>query len=419
VSAWRARGAIASCLAGVALVAGGSSGVSGAGADQASAAHPRAAAEIAAYWTAARMRAAPPLRIALPAPPPGPGAPAVGSAPSFVPPAGAGAGGAALRSGGGDAAASAFDPGDERTLPNRLHGRVFATYPSTGDYTCSATAVNSPGRSLVVSAGHCVFDPPTGQWASNWTFVPGYRQGRAPFGRWVARRLDAADPWVKQENISFDVGTAVVVRNRRGRALQDVIGGRGIGFNQPRDQLYVSYGYPAEIPFDGERLKACRSRYRGDDPETDPPRTMRIRCDMSAGSSGGGWVSNDLVLSLNSYCVGLVLICIDNESMYGPYFGNGAKELYLRSRGKSPPLCAGRRATQLGGSGPQTFAGRSGPDTIVLRGGSDRGSGRGGPDHLCGGGGADVLRGGRGFDVCVGGPGTDRAFGCERRRRIP
>jgi hypothetical protein len=399
-------------------VIGGGSGAAGAEApvSRAAAGAP-SAAEVAAYWTPARMRAAPPLRMRLPAPATSSGAAPAGSAPSFVPPAAQGEGGAGLI--GGDASTSAFDPGDEKSFPNRLHGRVFATYGGMGDFSCSATAVSSPGRSLVVSAGHCVFDPRTGMWASRWTFVPGYRDGRAPFGRWVARRLDAADPWIRSENISFDVGTAVVARNRRGRALQDVIGGRGIGFNQPRDQVYLSFGYPAEMPFDGESLRACRSRYRGDDPETGRPRTMRIDCDMSGGSSGGGWVSDGLVLSLNSYCVGLILICIDNESMYGPYFGDGAKKLYLRSRGTPPPLCAGRRATQLGGRGSQTLAGRPGADVIVLRGGSDRGAGRGGADRLCGGSGADVLRGGPGADVCVGGPGADRARGCERRRGIP
>jgi Ca2+-binding RTX toxin-like protein len=381
-------------------------------------AHRQATAGVAEYWTAARMRAARPLDMRLAAPPPAVATAAPRDPPAFVPPAAPGQAGAALRS-GDRAGASAFSPGAEKSFPNRLHGKVFATYPALGDYACSATAVNSPGRSLVVSAGHCIFDPQTGDWATNWTFVPGYRSGRAPFGRWVARSLDAADPWVKAENISFDVGTAVVARNRSGRALQDVVGGRGIGFGLARDRVYTSYGYPAELPFDGESLRACRSPYRGDDPDTDPPRTMRISCDMTGGSSGGGWVSSGMVLSLNSYCTGLVLVCLDNTSMYGPYFGDGAKELYLRSRGNPPPLCAGRRATQLGGAGTQRLSGRGRADTIRLGPGDDTGLGRRGPDRLCGGAGDDRLRGGPGFDVCVGGPGADTASACERRRGIP
>jgi hypothetical protein len=291
---------------------------------------------------------------------------------------------------------------------------VFLTMDGS-DFTCSGTAVSSPGRSVVVSAGHCAYDS---GWASKWAFVPGYRDGRAPFGRWPATRLRAPPKWVADENISFDVSAATVARNEQGRALQDVVGGRGIGFNRHRDQRYTSYGYPAEPPFDGESLWACRSDYGGDDPDTDPPRTMRIDCDMNAGASGGGWVARNLVLSVNSYCTGLILICIDPTSLYGPYFGDAVRDLYLRARGRAV-RCAGVQVTQLGTAGTETLRGRAGRDVISLRGAADTGLGRGGGDVLCGGSGGDILRGGRGRDVCVGGPGHDRAQGCEVRRGIP
>ena len=176
---------------------------------------------------------------------------------------------AAGRSGG-----VGIQPGDEQRSPNRIHGRVFATSPSDGDYSCSGTAVNSPGRSLVVTAGHCVYL--NGEWGVNFMFVPGYRDGRSPYGRWAGTKLRAPPQWVAAENISFDIGMVTVSRNLSGRAVQDVVGARGIGFNQPRNQTYTSYGYPAEPPFDGESLQACRSQYQGEDPSTDPPRTMRI-----------------------------------------------------------------------------------------------------------------------------------------------
>ena len=382
-------------------------------------AHAQGTAGVAAYWTAARMRATEPLRLPLPVPSPPARDGASRGAPAFVPPASPGEGDALLLPGSPDASASAFSPGDEKDFPNRLHGRVFATFHTVGDFSCSGTAVNSPGRSLVISAGHCVFDPQTGEWASNWVFVPGYRDGKAPFGRWVAKTLRSTRPWVSSENISFDVGAASMVRNRNGRALGDVIGGRGIGFGQSRDRVYTSYGYPAEVPYDGESLQACRSPYRGDDPDTDPPRTMRITCDMTGGSSGGGWVSEGMVLSLNSYCTGLVVVCLDNTSMYGPYFGDGVRKLYRSARGSPPPKCAGRTATHLGGARHDTLHGSREGDSILLRGGPDKASGGRGNDRLCGGRGNDRLRGGPGTDLCVGGPGRDVAIACERRRGIP
>jgi Ca2+-binding RTX toxin-like protein len=124
------------------------------------------------------------------------------------------------------------------------------------------------------------------------------------------------------------------------------------------------------------------------------------------------------VLSLNSYCTGLILICLDNTTMYGPYFGEGARLLYARSRGRVV-RCAGRPVTHLGTAAGETLAGARGADVIRLGPGADTALGRAGRDRLCGSGGRDALRGGPGFDVCVGGPGRDTARGCERRLGIP
>ena len=368
-----------------------------------------------AYWTPDRMRAADPL-------PPrtantGSATAEPAGAPVHVAPASAGEQPAAALRRGPLGVASAFSPGDEQRSPNRIHGRVFATSPTDGDYSCSGTAVNSPSRSLVVTAGHCVYL--NGEWSVNFMFVPGYRDGRSPYGRWAGTKLRAPPQWVSAENISFDIGMVTVGRNLSGRGVQDVVGARGIGFNQPRNQTYTSYGYPAEPPFDGESLQACRSEYQGEDPSTDPPRTMRITCDMNGGASGGGWVAKNTVLSVNSYCTGLVLVCLDvPSSLYGPYFANEAKSLYLQARGRAS-RCGGRLVTQLGGAGRQYLRGGPGRDVISLRGGRDEAASGAGRDVICGGPGPDELRGGRGRDVCIGGPGRDEARGCEVLRRVP
>jgi len=366
------------------------------------------------------MRDAAPLALRLSREPAGRGTTSPdGGVPGYIAPADPGSEPAAkLRRGGfADPSARAVSPGDERDFPNRVHGRVFATYPEQGDFTCSATVVNAPGRSLVLSAGHCVYS--AGAWATNWMFVPGYRDGNAPFGRWVATELRATEQWKASEALSFDIGTATLGRDATGRGIQDAVGARGIGFNQPRNQTYMSYGYPAEPPFDGESLQSCTSPYGGDDTSSAPPRTMRIDCDMNGGSSGGGWVAGDLVLSLNSYCNGLILICTDLPmSLFGPYFGDDAETLYRASRGRAAK-CAGSTVTQLGGAGAQSFTGSGGRDTISLGAGADSAAGRSGRDTLCGGKGRDVLRGGPGRDVCIGGPGKDKARGCEVRLQIP
>jgi len=233
------------------------------------------------------------------------------------------------------------------SYPNRTDGRVFFTLgpPAAGDYACSGTAVRSPSRSLVWTAGHCVYDPAVlggglgAGYATNWEFVPGYNNGRKPFGEWPASHLATTRQW-KGTNVldggdsAFDFGAATVTPHR-GKLLQDRIGARRIAFNQPRNQVYAAFGYPADRPppeFDGRHLFRCRSPYRGADGGLGPPAPIRISCDMTAGASGGGWViwrdGRGYVASVTSYGY-----TNDSTHHYGPYQGNAALELHRTAGG--------------------------------------------------------------------------------------
>jgi hypothetical protein len=226
-----------------------------------------------------------------------------------------------------------------RRFPNRTHGKVFLTLNGV-DYVCSGTAVKAPSHSLVNTAGHCLYETPLvlteSGYATHWEFVPGYKNGHKPFGEWPApegklrttqQYIDSM-PTVLGTNGDerYDLGFATV-NKRNGKSLQDVIGARGIAFNQPRSQGYRAYGYPAESPppeFDGEHLFRCDSNYRGADNTFADPKPMRILCDMTGGSSGGGWVAQRrYVVSVNAYGYNG-----EPNKLYGPYFGSTAQSLY-------------------------------------------------------------------------------------------
>ncbi|MER6946886.1 hypothetical protein ABT294_22910 [Nonomuraea sp. NPDC000554] len=65
-------------------------------------------------------------------------------------------------------------------LPKTI-GKVFFL-DSAGNYRwCSATSIQSRHRNLVATAGHCVYENGKDVF-SKWVFVPGYYQGRAPWG---------------------------------------------------------------------------------------------------------------------------------------------------------------------------------------------------------------------------------------------
>ena len=270
------------------------------------------AAEVRAYWTPERMREAIPI---------GPLA----------------EGPAAAR--GGETIAKRVN--HPRQSPNRTHGKVFFS-DGPVDYVCSGTSLRAPSGSVVWSAGHCVYGGSLlgGGFFENWEFVPAYKNGKAPFGEWPAEDLKATRRWKNSNefcppggllgcgNVAHDFGAAVVSRTG-GEKLQDAVGGRGIVFGAERDKVYRPFGYPQEAPFDGEHMYRCRSPYKGGDPSAGDPPPMRIRCDMTGGSSGGGWVtgSGDVASVVSYGYEG------EPNNLYGPYQGGSARDLYDKVKG--------------------------------------------------------------------------------------
>jgi V8-like Glu-specific endopeptidase len=396
----------------------------------------QAPGEVREYWTRARMRAAEPvdlLRAPSRASVPDSASVEGHGEPKLVLPSGpgipdtrAGIVDGLLGGGAGPQRRAAVDASANNTgFPERVHGKVFMTQGVT-DFFCSGTVVRSPGHTLVWTAGHCVHGADIGEgFSTNFMFVPGYRDGQRPFGEWVPTSLHTTSAWRNStpgnEAYEFDIGAATMARRANGRGIQDEIGSRGIAFNQPRNQPYSAFGYPAQSPFNGQRLFRCDSAFEGSD-SIGSPEPMRISCDMTGGASGGGWVAEGrFVASVTSYGYQPDFDCpagLFDSCLYGPYQGAAAKTLYKNARGKKRK-CAGAEVTNLGGSGADDFDGTAGADSFKLRRGPDSGDGGAGRDLLCGGKGKDLLIGGPGFDVCNGGKGRDRARGCERRRKIP
>src|ERR687894_1207727 len=70
------------------------------------------------------------------------------------------------------------------------HGKVFFT-DSGVNYVCSGTAL---AGDVVWTAGHCVNEGP-GAFYTNFLFVPAYRDGAAPHGRFAAPTLLTTSGW--------------------------------------------------------------------------------------------------------------------------------------------------------------------------------------------------------------------------------
>ncbi|HEX4816531.1 MAG TPA: hypothetical protein VFV66_27635 [Nonomuraea sp.] len=73
-------------------------------------------------------------------------------------------------------------------LPRTI-GKVFFEGRDGKLYWCSATSIQSNYRNLVATAGHCVYQTSTnGHVLNKWVFVPGYYQGKAPWGIYVGKQ---------------------------------------------------------------------------------------------------------------------------------------------------------------------------------------------------------------------------------------
>ncbi len=247
-------------------------------------------ARVRAYWTPARRRAAAPLEAAGRRDP---------------------------------LALASFAPVADATLPpSAVNGRIFLRQGRNKGY-CSGTAIDSPTRRLVLTAGHCVNTGPRGRhgstaWSRYLEFVPAYTDGTAPFGSFIGRRPEvyAPKPWIETGNPNFDVGAFLTGPNTSGVNVADAVGGATIGLDLARKQDFQTFGYPGKVRV----LQRCDSPATGEDELTRriPGRpTVKIRCHWLPGASGGGWMIEEgtIVDGLTSYGRNG-----DNTHTFGPYF---------------------------------------------------------------------------------------------------
>lgn len=287
-------------------------------------------AAVAQFWTPERLRNAKPadLPAADPAKVREPG-PAVAAGPTGrvqpqkAPPAARGESGGGSGPGFGATAAPWY--GSTTSPPATTSGRVFFTNSSGVGYSCSGSTVNSDGKNLVFTAGHCVNPGNGGQWHSNWVFIPRYNNGNAPYGVWSARQLWSWTSWTQSGNRAYDFGAAVLNTNGSGQRVVNVVGGQGIEWNYPLVQFIYQFGYPVNTPFNGGSLQYCTGNTFNDGG------FVGINCNMTEGASGGPWLDEfggtyGYLDSVNSW-----VFWNANGVRYkwnGPYFGNEVRDLY-------------------------------------------------------------------------------------------
>jgi hypothetical protein len=199
-------------------------------------------------------------------------------------------------------------PGGYGQNPNRQVGKLYYDIqPGPGEkWThCSATAINSENKSLVLTAGHCVYqNNPDGDayiqgngfWYENFQFCPGYEYV-CKLGVWYYRQVSATNSWVygtgspAQYDWRDDVAVLLMSPNPTKGYLVNAVGGQGIYFNTSTGLNRYAFGYPAadwrfpSYSYNGEDLIYCSAKDLSDGSER-----IQIPCTMTGGASGGPWI---------------------------------------------------------------------------------------------------------------------------------
>ncbi|MFJ8633737.1 trypsin-like serine peptidase [Streptomyces sp. NPDC093568] len=150
-----------------------------------------------------------------------------------------------------------------------------------GGHFCTASVVHSPRHDLVVTAAHCL----NGK-KETLVFVPGYRDGVAPYGVWTVGRWFVPDGWAEGRDEDSDVAFGVVER-RGGKGVEDAVGG-----NRFAADTAVGAATPVTVTAYPNSLDAPVSC-------TDKPRPhhrtqQRVHCPgFGGGTSGSPWVNGD------------------------------------------------------------------------------------------------------------------------------
>ncbi len=204
-------------------------------------------------------------------------------------------------------------------------GAIFV-HDASGDHYCTASVVASPGHDLLITAAHCIHDGKGGGYRQDVVFIPGYRNGQAPFGIWTPARLVVAPQWMSSSDPGLDVGF-VVLKLHDGNDIEDVLGANQLGIDAGYRHLVRVTGYPAsaDAPITCINWTARQSAAQ-----------LRFDCGgFTGGTSGSPWVTRFNPRTRTGTIVGVLGGYQEGGSTsaisYSSYLGNSVQRLYQQA----------------------------------------------------------------------------------------
>ncbi|GAA0408107.1 peptidase [Microbispora corallina] len=226
----------------------------------------------------------------------------------------------------------------------RTTGKVFFRGADGRPHWCTATSVQSHYRNLVATAGHCVYDTKSNKATlDRWVFIPGYYQGKAPWGIYVGKQAfthydfdvyedgdrdyafvtvynglkaghgsnlrDTAEwNWKQVDKATYDKydrhiraakgGKYYVLKFVDAGRLGDNVGGQGLAYNQKLGKSVYVFGYPSgshpdgNHAFTGQTLKWSYGKtFAAKAPSVKAEELVGVKSSFTGeGSSGSAWL---------------------------------------------------------------------------------------------------------------------------------
>ncbi|MEV4107166.1 hypothetical protein [Nonomuraea sp. NPDC049695] len=256
-------------------------------------------------------------------------------------------------------------------------GKVFFVDGSGKYRWCSATSIQSNYRNLVATAGHCVYDTDSNSaLLDKWVFVPGYYEGKHPWGIYVGKQAFTHYDFDTYEDYDKDYAFVSVYNGVQLERVKDVdrktydsftgpkrswggryhlllvkdagrlgdnVGGQGVAWNQPTGKPVRAFGYPAAPHPDGNKV------YSGVTPKTCYGKTtskavgapwlkieehIGLKCAVTPGYDGGPWLTNYSNAKRLGYVNGVTSTFADQDGndridyITSPYFDGETAAVY-------------------------------------------------------------------------------------------
>ncbi len=230
--------------------------------------------------------------------------------------------------------------GSDVTAPKGIPtASPFSGSPTTGalffiagdkGHFCTASVVDSTTDDLALTAAHCVY---SGAFATNIEYVPGYHDGKQPYGAWPVRAITVASGWKLSHDPDLDFAF-LSLATAGGQPIQARTGGLTIGFTLWYSQKIEVIGHNDS---DAEPIRCATKGFRF------RPGQMEFYCHgFWTGTSGGPWIIGYDAKNGTGTVFGVIGGYEEGGdyewASYSAYFGSATKILFEQAeRAAAPP----------------------------------------------------------------------------------